>query len=160
MKPDNQLPNLANRLHFAIGAFRFSGRFEAGAPVSSAWLLKQLPYVGVLLQARWSGEAGWSPLRTEVRLEPENAMIHPEPGQVLLYAGAHSQSELLIPYGICGFACKVGPLSGNHVVTLDCGLNELQAIGESLQFKGAQPLRIGLTSEDGDAPPTRRSAGG
>ncbi|HEY2782275.1 MAG TPA: DUF3830 family protein [Steroidobacteraceae bacterium] len=151
------MPNV--RLHFSIGAFRLSGRIEPGAPASSAWLLKQLPYVGVLLQARWSGEAGWSPLRTEVRLEPENAMTHPKPGQILLYAGACSEPELLIPYGICGFACKVGPLSGNHIATLDCGVNELQEVGGSLQFKGAQSLRIALTPDDLDAPPTRRFAG-
>jgi hypothetical protein len=125
-----------------IGGLRFIGRFEQQAPVSCAWLRDRLPLEGSLSQARWSGEAAWYPLGTQVRLHPENAIAQPEPGQILLYAGAESEPELLFPYGVCRFAWQGGRLSGNHVITLLEGLDDLRALGKSVQFEGAQPFRI------------------
>jgi hypothetical protein len=125
-----------------VGVLEFTARWEANAPVSRAWLLNRLPLEGTLLQARWSGEAGWSRLGANLRLEPENATTRPGPGQILLYAGDVSEPELLIPYGACAFAYQGGPLRGNHVVTLDQAPHELRTLGEILQSKGAQSLRI------------------
>ena len=124
------------------GDFRFIGRFESNAPISCGWLQDRLPLEGRLTQARWSGEAAWCPLRTKVQLGPENAMNSPKPGQILLYAGADSEPEILFPYGFCKFAWKGGALSGNHVITLLEGLDNLAALGESVQQMGAQPFRI------------------
>jgi hypothetical protein len=95
-----------------------------------------------MTQARWSGEAAWHPLGIHVRLAPENAMHQPKPGQILLYAGVDSEPELLFPYGFCKFAWRGGSLSGNHVITLTEGLDDLPALGQSVQFEGAQPFRI------------------
>jgi hypothetical protein len=106
-----------------------------------------LPLEGALTQARWSGEAAWYPLGTAVQLAPENATNQPSPGQILLYAGAASEPELLFPYGVCKFAWRGGSLSGNHVITLTEGLDELMALGESVQFQGAQPFRLIPTDE-------------
>jgi hypothetical protein len=125
-----------------VGGLRFVGRFETDAPVSCAWLRERLPLEGVVSQARWSGEAAWYPLGTDVRLHPENAMSQPKPGQILLYAGAESEPELLFPYGVCRFAWRGGSLSGNHIITLLEDLDELHALGKSVQFEGAQPFRI------------------
>lgn len=129
-------------IHIDIGGLEFTGWCETNAPVSCAWLLNKLPLEGTLLQARWSGEAGWSRLGADLHLDPENATSQPAPGQILLYAGAVSEPELLIPYGVCAFAYQGGPLRGNHVATLDHVPHRLRTLGELLQLKGAQSLRI------------------
>jgi hypothetical protein len=129
-------------IQILVGDLRFTGSFEKEAPISCAWLRDKLPLQGAMRQARWSGEAAWYPLGTEVRLGPENAMSQPKPGQILLYAGAESEPELLFPYGYCKFAWKGGNLSGNHVITLLEGLDDLRTLGESVQSKGAQVFRI------------------
>jgi hypothetical protein len=131
-------------VRIVVGSLQFAGMFEANAPISCRWLQERLPLEGRLTQARWSGEAAWYPLRTEVRLVPENALNNPKPGQILLYAGAVSEPEILFPYGFCKFAWKGGALSGNHIITLVDGLDDLSAVGELVQQEGAQRFRIAL----------------
>jgi hypothetical protein len=119
------------------------GRFEAqAAPKSVAWLLGRIPLHATALHARWSGEAGWAPLGDDVRLEPENATSYPHPGDLLLYAGAKSEPELLIPYGACAFACRAGSLAGSHVITLETNIAGLRTMGELLLRDGRQPLLL------------------
>jgi len=131
------------RVAMSIGDFRFTGRLETdAAPKSVAWLTARLPLVGVALHARWSGEAAWMPLGQEVMLDHENALSYPHPGQMLLYAGAKSEPELLIPYGFCAFASRAGALAGNHVITLDDDECTLSLLGQALLSRGAQPLRL------------------
>lgn len=125
-----------------VGDLKFMGRWETNAPASCAWLQNRLPLTATLLQARWSGEAGWSRLGADVRLDRENATSQPAPGQILLYGGDVSEPELLLPYGVCAFAYQGGPLCGNHVATLEAVPGELRTLGELLQLKGAQSLRI------------------
>ena len=135
--------DLGERIIVSIGPCRFGGRWQtAEAPVSVAWLASRLPIEGRLLQARWSGEAGWLPLGDMPKLAPEDATAYPSPGQVLLYAGAESEPELLVPYGACAFASKAGRLAGNPVILLDDGPADLRVIGELLLQQGAQPLRL------------------
>src|SRR5580698_3265427 len=129
-------------LRIVVGNWQFGGRFEAKAPISCGWLRERLPFEGSFTQARWSGEAAWYPLGTELQLAAENSMSDPKPGQILLYAGAASEPEILFPYGVCRFAWKGGALAGNHVITLVEGLDELSAVGEAVQQQGAQPFRI------------------
>jgi hypothetical protein len=109
-------------------------------------LLGLLPYRGTVLHARWSGEALWSPLGAswpaEALLPPERATGEPRPGQLLLYAGRHSEPEILIPYGETRFACKAGALLGNPVLSIVERLDELAAIGRSILESGAATLRI------------------
>ena len=131
------------KLQIIVGSFSFIGHFEAEpAPKSVAWLVERLPLDGVLLHARWSGEAAWVPLGLEVKLAPENAVAYPHPGQILLYAGDESEPELLIPYGACAFASRAGALAGNHVITLEGDIANLRVLGETLQHQGAQSLRL------------------
>lgn len=130
-------------LRLAIGAFEFTARLESRlAPRSAAALARLLPLDRPALHARWSGEAAWVPLGLDIKLDPENATAHPQPGQILLYAGTISEPELLIPYGACAFASRAGTLAGNHVATIDTPLPALREIGELLLWKGAQRLKV------------------
>ena len=42
---------------------------------------------------------------------PENATTYPLPGEVLLYPGGVSETELLVPYGRTQFGSKAGLLA-------------------------------------------------
>lgn len=133
----------ARALRFTVGPFEFTGRLETRlAPRSAALLADMLPLERPVLHARWSGEAAWMPLGPRLALDPENAKAYPQPGEILLYAGAISEPELLIPYGACAFASRAGALAGNHVATLDGSSPTLRELGELLLWKGAQSLRI------------------
>jgi hypothetical protein len=135
----------ARRITLSVGTRHFTGRLETQAAAAScAWLLRLVPIERDMLQARWSGEAGWVPLGSQAPLPPENATAHPQRGQVLLYAGALSEPELLVPYGACAFASKAGVLAGNHVITLEGETRGLAEIGRDLLWKGAQTLRLAL----------------
>lgn len=142
-----QAPN-ADPSHLAvvIGEHRLTARLERQAsPISCAAFLGMLPLRRSLLHARWSGECGWAPLGDiGRRLAPENATRYPWPGQILLYAGDLSEPEILIPYGAAAFACKAGPLAGNHLMTLTQGVERLATIGRQLLWEGALPISFEL----------------
>lgn len=128
------------------GAFQFTARLETiAAPRTCEAVLRQLPLHGNLLHVRWSGESTWVPLGSlALDLPPENALTYPQPGQVLLYPGPISETELLLPYGPTHFASKAGSLAGNHFLTLTSGVESLRELGELTLWKGAQPFSMAL----------------
>lgn len=138
-----QLPPIRVR----IGASAFTARLRRDlAPRSCERLQSLLPYRGPLIHARWSGEACWAPLGeawpADAALAPEQASSDPEPGQVLLFAGAISEPELLFPYGPCRFACRAGPLAGNPVLSLEDADGRLAEAGRDILWSGAAELCI------------------
>jgi hypothetical protein len=128
-------------IRVTVGPLVFRARFEERAPRTVAAFEKLLPYRQSLIHARWSGEAGWIPLG-DFRLDvgTENATSEPKPGQILFYPGGISETEILFPYGVSRFACKDGPLAGNHFLTVVEG--PLSELGRLLLWKGAQPVSI------------------
>jgi Protein of unknown function (DUF3830) len=139
----DQGPVSSRKVQMIVGDITFEGRFEAqAAPKSVAWLAQRLPLDGTLFHARWSGEAAWMPLGIELKLDPENAIAYPQPGQLLLYSGDVSEPELLVPYGACAFASRAGALAGNHVITLEGDITGLRGLGEALQHHGAKAFRL------------------
>jgi Protein of unknown function (DUF3830) len=135
-------------IRITVGALRFVGRFEdALAPKSCAAFRALLPFANKLIQARWSGEAGWIPLGDfDFGVPAENSMHEPAPGQLLLYPGGVSETEILFPYGQCRFASKNGPLNGNHFITIVEGAEQLGALGEIILRNGAQDITFELAS--------------
>ena len=133
----------------SIGSSNFSASIESvEGSASSRALMQLLPYSGTVLHARWSGEAIWSPLQTswpaESLLPEESAVAEPRPGQLLLYAGPHSEPEILIAYGETRFASRFGGLRGNPVLTIVERLDELAHVGRSILENGASTLHIAL----------------
>jgi Protein of unknown function (DUF3830) len=116
------------------------------APRACEYLLGLLPYSGKAIQARWSGEALWSPLAgavpADLTLPLEHATGDPIPGEIWLYAGELSEPELLVVYGISRFACKAGPLAGNPVLVIEERLGRLSQLGHDVLWGGAMELRI------------------
>ncbi len=132
-----------SRVLLTAGPFEFAGTLDyETAPAAAAWLIEQFPVKGALQHACWSGEAAWLPMIGSPHLPPENATAHPRPGQILLYAGLMSHTELLIPYGACAFASKAGTLAGSPVMTLDDSPEDLRALGSLLIAKGRQPMTL------------------
>ena len=131
-------------LRITTGPFTFLARLEIGlAPRTCAGFEAMLPYRERLIHVRWSGEACWIPLGTlDLGLGPENATSYPAPGQVLLYPGGVSETEILIAYGAVRFASKAGQLAGNHFLTIVDGLDHLRPLGELTLWHGAQPIEF------------------
>jgi hypothetical protein len=126
------------------GGFRFEAEFEAvAAPRTCEAFRKLLPFREHLLHVRWSGEAMWVPLGDlETGLAPENATAYPRPGEIVLYPGGVSETEVLIAYGYTRFASKAGQLAGNHFLTIVSGGERLAELGKTTLWKGAQAITI------------------
>ncbi len=125
----------------AAGPFTFGARFEDAAPATCARFRGLLPYRERVIHVRWSGEACWIPLGDlDLRLGYENHTSFPAPGQVLLYPGGISETEILLAYGGVRFASKVGQLAGNHFLTITEGLENLVPLGKMTLWEGAQPI--------------------
>jgi hypothetical protein len=122
--------------------FRFVAQFEEdAAPATVAAFRRLLPLDSKIIQARWSGQAAWIPFgELDVGVGPENATSYPSPGELLLYTGGISETELLFPYGPTCFASKAGQLAGNHFATVVEGAERLQELGERVLWQGAQPI--------------------
>lgn len=100
-----------------------------------------LPLRAKLIQARWSGEAAWAPLGDRrLVLDSENGTSHPAAGELLLYPGGVSETEILFPYGATVFASKVGQLAGNHFATIVEGREHLKELGRRVLWEGAQDI--------------------
>jgi uncharacterized protein DUF3830 len=124
--------------------FRFVARWEEeAAPQTVEAFRRILPFEDRIIHCRWSGESNWIPWgERELGVGPENATSYPAPGQLLLYPGGISETELLFPYGHCCFASKAGQLAGNHFATLVEGHEHLPALGRLTLWEGAQPIRF------------------
>ena len=127
-------------LEIVVAAMRFSARLEEeAAPQSVAAFRRLLPLQSRVIHARWSGEATWIPFGDlEVGVGPENATCYPAPGELLLYPGGVSETEILFPYGAASFASKAGPLAGNHFATIVEGGEQLRELGR-LRALGGRP---------------------
>jgi hypothetical protein len=129
-------------LHITAGPYQFTARLEAdAAPKTCAAFLERLPFQNKIIHVRWSGESAWIPLGDfDFGIGFENATSYPAPGQILLYPGGYSETEILFPYGSCCFASKMGQLAGNHFLTVVEGTENLRAIGEMCLWQGAQEI--------------------
>lgn len=129
-------------LSITAGPYTFRARTEEeAAPKTCAAFLQRLPFQDKIIHVRWSGESAWIPLGNfDFGIGFENATSYPAPGQVLLYPGGFSETEILFPYGSCCFASKMGQLAGNHFLTIVDGTEQLAAIGKMCLWEGAQDI--------------------
>jgi hypothetical protein len=132
-------------LQITAGEFTFGAKFEdAAAPLTCAKFRSLLPYRERIIHVRWSGEACWIPLGSlNLGLGFENHTSFPAPGQILLYPGGISETEILLAYGGVCFASKVGQLAGNHFLTITEGLENLANLGRQVLWEGAKEIVFG-----------------
>jgi len=129
-------------LDIHAGDFSFKARLEEdAAPQTVVAFRRLLPLESKIIQARWSGQSAWIPFGDlDVGIGAENATSYPSPGELLLYPGGVSETELLFPYGQTCFASKAGQLAGNHFATIVEGGERLQELGELVLWHGAQDI--------------------
>ncbi len=124
------------------GPFSFAAKLEWDlAPKTCEAFRRLLPFENQVIHSRWSGEAVWIPLGDfETGLGFENHTSHPSRGDILLYPGGFSETEILLAYGSCRFASKVGALAGNHFLTVVEGREKLVDLGKLVLWQGAQRI--------------------
>ena len=135
-----------SKLIVTAGPFKFDAKFELeAAPKTCAAFRKQMPFISKMVHVRWSGEGVWMPLGDlDFGIGYENHTSYPAPGQIILYPGGISETEILLAYGGVHFASKMGQLAGNHFVTLTSGLENLYTLGRKTLWDGAQDIRFEL----------------
>ena len=131
-------------LTITIGELELVARLEEErSPQTVAAFRRLLPLESQLIQARWSGQAAWIPFGDlDLRLGFEDPTSYPSPGELLIYPGGASETEILFPYGQTCFASKAGQLAGNHFATVVGGNEQLEEIGRRVLWEGAQPIRF------------------
>src|SRR5258708_29311594 len=129
-------------LKITAGPFTFGARLEAdAAPKTCAAFSRHLPFKSQVVHVRWSGEGVWIPLGDlDFSVGYENHTSYPAPGQIILYPGGISETEILLAYGAVHFASKVGQLAGNHFLTITEGRENLRPLGEQVLWQGAQDI--------------------
>jgi hypothetical protein len=129
-------------LEIEAAGLRFVARWEEEtAPETVAVFRAMLPFEERIIHVRWSGEACWIPWGDrELGIGPENATSYPHPGELSLYPGGQSETEVLFPYGYCHFASKAGPLWANPFATVVEGREQLAELGRLTLWEGAQPI--------------------
>lgn len=133
------------QIRISSGAYVFYGNTHPDAPKTVAAFLGLLPYRQKIIHVRWSGEAVWVPLGDfDLGVPFENATSYPAPGEILFYPGGYSETEMLIAYGPCCFASKLGQLAGNHFLTITEGLDKLGELGRKTLWDGAQEVLFEL----------------
>ena len=131
-------------LKITAGPFTFRGRLEtAAAPKTCAAFVRLLPFESRIVHVRWSGEGVWMPLGDlDFGVGYENHTSYPAPGQMILYPGGISETEILLAYGGVHFASKVGQLAGNHFLTVVSGNENLYELGRTVLYEGAKAIRF------------------
>lgn len=129
------------QIKITAGGMRFVAETHVDAPLTVAAFSKLLPYRQKLIHVRWSGEACWVPLGDfQLGVGFENHTSHPSFGDILFYPGGYSETEIIWAYGGCSFASKMGPLSGNHFLTIVDGREQLPELGRKVLWHGAQDV--------------------
>lgn len=138
---------MVETLRITVGDESFVGRLEhKNAPATCTAFVKALPFVSEVIHVRWSGEGVWMPLgELDFGVGYENATSYPAPGQMILYPGGVSETEILLAYGNVCFASKAGQLAGNHFLTITEGQERIYELGRAVLYRGAKPIRFEAT---------------
>jgi hypothetical protein len=129
------------RIRITVANTTFIAETNPEAPQTVAAFMKLLPYRQQVIHVKWSGEGMWVPLgEFNLGVGFENHTSHPSVGDILFYPGGYSETEIILAYGSCSFASKMGPLAGNHFLTLVEGREQLRELGRKVLWEGAQDI--------------------
>jgi hypothetical protein len=133
-----------DKLRITASVYTINAHFEtATAHKTVAVFRKLLPYENRIIDVRWSGEVVGVPLGDlNLSLTYENYTSYPAPGQMIVYPGGTSETEILLAYGGVHFASNMGQLAANHFLTITSDLDKLAEVGRSILWEGAKAIRI------------------
>ena len=80
----------------------------------------------------------------DFEVEYENHTSYPAPGQMILYPGGISETEIVLAFGGVHFASKMGQLTGNHFLTVISPIDQIEEMGKIVLWEGQLPLEIAL----------------
>jgi hypothetical protein len=130
-----------SRIRITAAGLIFIAETHNDAPKTVAGFMQLLPYTQKLIHVRWSGEGVWVPLGDwSLGVGFENHTSHPSVGDILFYPGGYSETEIILAYGSCSFASKMGQLAGNHFLTIVEGREQLRELGRKVLWEGAQDV--------------------
>ncbi len=135
-----------SRIRITAAGLPFVAETHPDAPATVAAFRTLLPYRQKIIHVRWSGEGVWVPLggwqlaHAGQAVGFENHTAHPSAGDILFYPGGYSETEIIWAYGACSFASKMGPLAGNHFLTIVEGREQLKELGRRVLWEGAQEV--------------------
>jgi hypothetical protein len=133
------------RIRITAGTLSLTAETHPDAPETVSAFVNMLPYRNKLIHVKWSGEAVWVPLGDfQLGVGFENHTCHPSVGDILFYPGNLSETEIILAYGGCSFASKMGPLAGNHFLTIVEGREQLKELGRRVLWDGAQDVLFEL----------------
>jgi hypothetical protein len=129
-------------VRITVGPLVFTAQWqERAAPRTCEAFRRLLPFRREIIHARWSGEACWIPLGDfDLGVGYENHTSRPSAGDILFHPRGRSEAEVLFAYGSVRFAAEVGPLAGNHFLTVVDGRDNLGELGRLVLWRGAQPI--------------------
>src|SRR5260370_598371 len=106
-----------SQLIVRAGEFTFQARFEEQlAPKTVAAFRKAMPFESQAIHVRWSGEGVWMPLGDlDFGVSDENHTSYPAPGQIILYPGGISETEILLAYGGRHLPSQMGQPGGTPI---------------------------------------------
>src|SRR5258708_26629055 len=109
-----------SRLVVRAGEFTFDARFEDQlAPRTCEAFRRAMPFASQMVHVRGGGGGVWLPLGDlDFGVDYENHTSYPAPGQIILYPGGISETEILLAYGGGWFASKMGQIARKQFITL------------------------------------------
>ena len=127
-----------------IGDTEFEANFERDKSHKTCTAFEMaMPFESKIIHVRWSGEAVWVPLGDhQFGVEFEDATSYPAPGEIILFPGGVSETEILLAYGPTCFASKAGQLAGNHFLTITGNLEQLADLGRDTLWSGAKDIKF------------------
>jgi len=132
-------------VRITVAGHTFLAAPHPDAPQTVEAFMAILPLRQPLIHVRWSGEGLWAPMGDfKLGVDFENHTSHPSVGDILFYPGGYSETEILIAYGSCCFASKMGQLAGNHFLTIVEGREQLRVLGTRVLWHGAQEAAFEL----------------
>jgi hypothetical protein len=87
-------------IRIKAGPYTFEAKLEEElAPKTCAKFKSMLPFKSKIIHVRWSGEGCWIPLgELDLGLTYENHTSFPAPGDIIVYPGGISETEILLAY--------------------------------------------------------------
>ena len=135
-------------IRIKAGPFDFEAKLEQElAPNTCSKFKGMLPFRSKIIHVRWSGEGCWIPLGDlDLGLTYENHTSFPAPGDIIVYPGGISETEILLAYGGVRFASKVGQLAGNHFSHDHQGPREFDGTwqDDALARRAGYRVRVGV----------------
>src|SRR5262245_36543614 len=133
---------IMTNIRIKAGPYDFEARLEQDlAPNTCAKFKSMLPFRSKIIHVRWSGEGCWIPLGDlDLGLTYENHTSFPAPGDIIVYPGGISETEILLAYGGVRFASKAGQLAGNHFLTITKGRVHSVGVGKTTVWEGEKGI--------------------